>query len=137
MVMPKLDLETRIVEMELGNRRSAEALGQQSSYTCPECSGPIFTIQEGKLRRFRCQVGHAYSIQTLLRGKYDYMETLTAQMINAFEEIVTMTAEFARDARKNGFRDAARYFEMESRRARGQAAAMRSFFKEGGAAPPD
>lgn len=132
--MPKLDLDTRIVEMELGDKAGAQALGRLSGYTCPECNGPIWVLQEGKLERFRCQVGHGYSFQTMVRGKYDYLEQLMAMTINAYEEIYLMSKEFAAKARKQSWADVARRFEQEARQAKGQAEAVRTIFR-GGTAP--
>jgi two-component system chemotaxis response regulator CheB len=34
-------------------------------FTCPECGGSLWEADEGHVLRFRCHVGHAYSVQSL------------------------------------------------------------------------
>lgn len=41
-------------------------LGPPTVFTCPECHGTLMKIEEGKLIRFRCHTGHAYTLESLL-----------------------------------------------------------------------
>src|SRR5207253_1472125 len=34
--------------------------GEISTFSCPECGGPLWQVDEIQLLRFRCHVGHAY-----------------------------------------------------------------------------
>jgi two-component system chemotaxis response regulator CheB len=45
---------------------SGEHPGVLSHFTCPECSGPLFEIRDGRFLRFRCRVGHAYTAENML-----------------------------------------------------------------------
>ena len=42
------------------------SLGKVSAYTCPDCHGVLVQIEEGKVVRFRCHTGHAFSFKSLL-----------------------------------------------------------------------
>jgi two-component system, chemotaxis family, protein-glutamate methylesterase/glutaminase len=79
-VAPAAELGRRVVELasvesengEAGDRAvpMSEALegnrdrrvdGTISAFTCPECSGTLWEVEEGALVRYRCRVGHSYS----------------------------------------------------------------------------
>lgn len=40
--------------------------GEVSVYRCPECGGSLWQVNEEKLLRFRCHVGHLYQGEDLL-----------------------------------------------------------------------
>jgi two-component system chemotaxis response regulator CheB len=49
-------------------RKGVMDLGRLTPFTCPECEGVWVRITEGKIARFRCHTGHAYSSRALLSG---------------------------------------------------------------------
>ena len=52
-----------------------------SAYACPDCHGVLWEVKEGNLLRFRCQVGHSYTAETLNVALSNSMEdTLWAGM---------------------------------------------------------
>ena len=58
-----------------------EQLGMPSAYACPDCHGVLWEVKEGNLLRFRCQVGHSYTAETLNVALSNSMEdTLWAGM---------------------------------------------------------
>jgi two-component system chemotaxis response regulator CheB len=40
--------------------------GHVSAFTCPECHGALWEIEEGGMVRFRCRVGHGYTMEAML-----------------------------------------------------------------------
>jgi hypothetical protein len=63
-------LEQRMEKMDL----PALPFGAPSVYSCPDCGGVLQERQEGSLLRFRCQVGHAFSVESLLAVQPDILE---------------------------------------------------------------
>ena len=39
--------------------------GNGTRFTCPDCGGVLFEEEQGALLRFRCSVGHAFSVESL------------------------------------------------------------------------
>ena len=54
------DADPPVLEVIEGER-DRKTDGQISPFTCPECSGTLWEIEDGPLTRYRCRVGHSYS----------------------------------------------------------------------------
>jgi two-component system chemotaxis response regulator CheB len=57
-----------------------------SVFSCPDCGGVLGQIEEGKLVRFRCHVGHAYGPAALARGIADNLEVALWTAVRALKE---------------------------------------------------
>jgi two-component system chemotaxis response regulator CheB len=95
----EMDVETRIL---LGRSVGDEAwaLGNPSYYACPECHGTLQEIREGALVRYRCHVGHAYSIDSLLSDLTRMVSEALWNALRAIEETAKLLREEAEHARK-------------------------------------
>ena len=65
---------------------SDEGPGPPTSYSCPECQGPLWQVEEGELARYRCRVGHAYSEDSLLIEQGSAVEAALWSALEAVEE---------------------------------------------------
>jgi two-component system chemotaxis response regulator CheB len=48
--------------------------GPASGFTCPECNGALWELEEGGLLRYRCRVGHAYSEEAMVQEQGSAVE---------------------------------------------------------------
>lgn len=55
----RLDKEAGIAGMDFDALQDDDRPGTPSGYSCPECHGTRFEIQEAGVVRFRCGAGHA------------------------------------------------------------------------------
>lgn len=70
---------------------SNEGNGKPSVFACPECHGVLWEVDDGKLVRYRCRVGHAYSADSL-KGELDQSaERAMWAAMRALEEKAAMT----------------------------------------------
>lgn len=82
--------ETRITDMDMAEIENPEKLGQPSEFSCPECGGVLWEVEQGELLRFRCRVGHAYTADHLQTSQRLAIETALWAALRALEESLSM-----------------------------------------------
>src|SRR5262249_9666528 len=55
-----IKLEVAIAAQELADMKVNDMLGKPSGFTCPDCHGALWEVEDGTMLRFRCHVGHAF-----------------------------------------------------------------------------
>ena len=85
----KTETEIRIAEEASAAREILEA-GDLSPYTCPECHGVLTRIQEGRVVRFRCHTGHAFSANSLLSSVTESVEAQLFAALRTIDETVML-----------------------------------------------
>ena len=66
-----------------------------SGFTCPNCHGSVWELEDGGLPRIECRVGHAFSIDAFLGEQAVALEDAIWSAINALEERATTLRRFA------------------------------------------
>ncbi len=66
--------EVEMSRVESGNIGRLNEIGVLVPLTCAECGGPLWQINDDKMTRFRCRVGHAYTAKTLATEISDEVE---------------------------------------------------------------
>ncbi|TDE17146.1 chemotaxis protein CheB [Dyadobacter psychrotolerans] len=94
--------EVKLLKMEvdiaaLGNAfdKGIISMGEKSSLTCPECGGALDSYTEGKLVRYRCHTGHAYSSASLLSAVNETTEHKLWAALRSLEEAVMIVEKDA------------------------------------------
>ncbi len=87
---PRDEMETEIAELEPAAMMADERPGVPSAFSCPDCHGVLFEIQEGELVRFRCRVGHAYGPETLMASQDGTVEGALWTAFQALKERAAM-----------------------------------------------
>ena len=77
--------------LELGIMEKAK----NTPYTCPECHGALFRIDEGSFSRFRCHAGHAYSESALIQAGTQSTAEYLSQAMRGCEETLMLLNEIA------------------------------------------
>jgi two-component system chemotaxis response regulator CheB len=70
-------------------------MGELTVFTCPECHGALARIVEGKIMRFRCHTGHAYTSSSLLASITESVEVMLWQGMRAMEEATLLLNNIA------------------------------------------
>jgi two-component system chemotaxis response regulator CheB len=126
-LMPK---EADILENELVQQNKAflernGRSGEPTVITCPDCGGVLWEIDEGELVRFRCHVGHAYSVESLMAGQTDALELALWTAVRALEEKASLARRMATRMRKTNSELTAARFEGQARDAEERADPVR------------
>jgi two-component system chemotaxis response regulator CheB len=70
-------------------------LGQRAEVACPICQGVLTEAQPGLFQHFRCHVGHAFTLQALVRNQSDEMERAMWAAVRALEESAALARRIA------------------------------------------
>lgn len=92
-------METQIAQEDHALARSIRDLGPVSPYSCPECHGVLVQLQDGDFVRFRCHMGHAYSLSTLLTEVTGSLENSLWSTLRVIDERVLLLRHLAQHAR--------------------------------------
>jgi two-component system chemotaxis response regulator CheB len=108
----KTRLEVKIAEGADALEENVMRFGELSPFTCPECRGVLTTLREGRIVRFRCHTGHAFSADTLLHETSEIVEQKLWDGVRALDEIVMLLNQLGEQlARAGNTRAAAQCFD--------------------------
>jgi two-component system, chemotaxis family, protein-glutamate methylesterase/glutaminase len=116
-----LEQEVRSVEMQGNTANSNELAGKASVYSCPECGGVLWEIQDGKLLRFRCRVGHAFSTESMMAEQSEALDKALWLALKIIEEKIELLRRLAEQARTKAREWLAQNFEDRAIEAEQQA----------------
>jgi two-component system chemotaxis response regulator CheB len=108
-----LELETKA---DAGELIPMERLGKPSPYTCPECSGVLWEVDDRHLLRFRCRVGHVFSSKGLETAQKTLSEDALWAAVRALEERASFSRRLSDRYRSAELRDAAEEYEKRADR---------------------
>lgn len=132
-----MEMEADMADLDLGALTEPERPGEPSGWTCPDCHGSLFTIEEGGFARFRCRVGHAWSADSLLAQQSASMESALWVALRTLEEKVTLTLDLARKARARGHPLTSEQFERQAEEAQRSAGVLRALIQSFSSATDD
>lgn len=76
-----------------------EGEGDPSVFACPECHGVLWELKDHDLVRFRCRVGHSYTIDSLAKEFSESTEAALWAAMRALEEKSAMGRRLAESAK--------------------------------------
>ena len=114
-----------LVETELGREEPDE--GNASLLTCPDCGGVLIEREEGGgVVRFACQVGHAYSPESLVELQGDALESALWRALRTLEERADLLGRMARRAGRRGMGETGARLERQAGALTRHATAIRN-----------
>ena len=124
-VPPEMEQEVRIAEMETNRLNEHEQIGKPSAFSCPECHGVLWEIQDGDLLRFRCRTGHAFSPESVIAEQSEELERALWYALKTLEEKVSLSRRLVQRAQARGQALLAQSFEAKMQEAEEHAALLR------------
>jgi len=121
----RMDMEANVAEFDLNTMEKNQQIGTPSGFACPECRGVLWELHDGKLVRFRCRTGHAYSTNTLLAEQTDALEVALWSALRALEEKAALTDRMAIRARTRSQSISAKRFQEQAQDSQKSAALVR------------
>jgi len=99
---PLADPEAQLIQPDMARQAEGLRSGQVSTYSCPECGGTLWQLDEGTATTFNCHVGHSYSPEMLMIDKSESLETALWSAVRTLVERATLTRQLASRLRKAG-----------------------------------
>jgi len=99
--------------------------GPYTPLTCPECNGALVQFTEGKLIRYRCHTGHAFTDSALLAGVTKAIEESLWKTVRGLEEAIIILQQSARQFEQGGKDDVAALFYRKAKETHEQAQEIR------------
>jgi two-component system chemotaxis response regulator CheB len=124
-----------VVDRDMDRQARDENRGRISIFTCPECGGALWQVDQSDLLRFRCHVGHVYDGRVLLTEQSENLEAALWTAVRIFREQSVLARQLATRERVEGRPDAARRFEEQSSHAAEQGRLIHDYLLR--AAYPD
>ncbi len=94
----QLNLEVNIEHMDRVALQNGHALATSAPFSCPDCGGVLAEFYDGDLLRFRCQVGHSFSRQSMLASSAAALDRSVWAAFNSLGERAKLAERLARDA---------------------------------------
>ena len=111
----EIKLETAIAAQELSGMEAEDQLGSPSQFTCPECHGTLWEIDEGSLLRYRCHVGHAFTAAAMLEAQTSSAEEMLWSLMRVHRERAALARRMARAERSQSREAAATELQQRAR----------------------
>jgi two-component system chemotaxis response regulator CheB len=124
-VSEDMEKEMKLAEMDLALMHNNQSVGTPSAFSCPECGGVLWEIQDGDLLRFRCRVGHAFSVESVLAEQSDTLEEALWVALKTIQESADLAQRLAQQAHRRGQEWLAKRFGEKQHDALHRAALIR------------
>ncbi len=95
--------------------------------SCPDCPGVLGVSAENDHLRFRCRIGHVYSLQDLIEAKERRLEDLLLGPVTALDELAALLRDAAAMGKAIGSPER---FAARAERALHHAAIIRGVIEE-------
>jgi two-component system chemotaxis response regulator CheB len=121
---PDMAKEVALVTQESSTMQDLDDLGTRVPFTCPECGGTLWEVGDGAAR-YRCHVGHAYSLRTLAAEQGTQLEAALWAALRRLEESEHIARRMARYAQVRGDVRSATYHDELSKSSAQHADVLR------------
>jgi two-component system chemotaxis response regulator CheB len=125
--------EADIARLDEAAMMARDRPGEPSGLTCPECNGVLFEIKDGENARYRCRVGHAYSMETLFSDQAQSVEAALWSAMVALKEKAVLSRRMMEYMRQRGHRVSTARFEEHVKDAEQQAKLIQDVLESGAA----
>jgi two-component system chemotaxis response regulator CheB len=137
--MDPMERMPEVVRNDMDEQIHNGRAGDVSVYTCPECGGALWQVNQKGLSLFRCHVGHAYNGEALLAEQSESLEAALWTAVRTFREKSVLSHQLAAMERAKGGAAVAARFDEQAAQAEEYANLILKHVLngEGGGNPPE
>jgi len=120
-----------LVDEDMEEQAQDARRGDVSVFTCPECGGALWQVDDDRLLRFRCHVGHAYNAEVLFQEQSEALEAALWTAVRTFREKSVLARQLANRERAEGNVKAAQRFDEQAGQADHQGRLIQRYLLNG------
>jgi two-component system chemotaxis response regulator CheB len=124
------------VKKDMADQQSNGRRGGVAVFTCPECGGAMWQVDQREVTRFRCHVGHAYYGDDLLAEQTQALEAALWTAVRTFREKAILARQLAAREQANGNAPTAQRFEEDAQVAERYGDLIQGYLLNGAAGVP-
>ena len=113
-IPPEIRLEVAIAAGERSGSDRLVPVARPAALTCPSCGGVLSQFNAGPPLRFRCQVGHAFTADTLAKEQEGRVDEALRVALRIIEERAELVQRMAEDGRQSGRGAVAEMYESRA-----------------------
>jgi two-component system, chemotaxis family, protein-glutamate methylesterase/glutaminase len=113
-------------DADLGQVGKLEPVAVPSSFLCPDCGGALWEMRADEPPRFRCRVGHGYSIESLVASQQPYVERALWEAARSLEDRAALFRRMAGSWRERDAEAVVEHFARTAEQSAANAAVIRS-----------
>jgi two-component system chemotaxis response regulator CheB len=121
----KKELEPQQLSEPTEIRDMKALFGAPSGLTCPDCGGALWQVQEDRVVRYQCHVGHQYAPENLEAAQRDVIDGALWSAVRVLEEHAELKSRMAQRASEGGMRIVSEGFAESAHEAHEQAQRIR------------
>jgi two-component system, chemotaxis family, protein-glutamate methylesterase/glutaminase len=125
---PKVAEEVKAMTVDIPSMRdppNTEMYATPSHFSCPDCGGVLFELEDSGLLRFRCRTGHGYTAEALSGTQQSHLDAALWAALRALEESASLSRRLAAQARNRNHPRSALRFDERARTAESQVELLR------------
>jgi two-component system chemotaxis response regulator CheB len=107
--------EKSVIAGDKKDQAEGRRADEPSLIACPNCGGSLWEIQENKVVKYRCHVGHVYSLESLATEHAAMLESALWRAVRMFEERAMLARRQGKRASDHGLERIAQGFEERAR----------------------
>jgi two-component system chemotaxis response regulator CheB len=127
-IAEELRKEVALAEAPENSLAISESFGSPSTFSCPECGGPLWSHGDHG-ERLRCMVGHSFGLTSFLQGLEDGIDQTVWAAIRMFEQRFNITRMMADQERRQGRAQRAELYESRAQESRAHAQRLRELHR--------
>jgi two-component system, chemotaxis family, protein-glutamate methylesterase/glutaminase len=121
----RMEMEVSIAVEGDAFRKGIMEEAELTPFTCPECHGVLVQIREGKIVRYRCHTGHAYSRSALLAAITEKVDESYWGAMKSLKEAAMLLNHMGKELENQGQTQAAALFFEEEKASNEQSHQLR------------
>lgn len=129
-VPKEMEKEVEIAALRGDAINDQAQVGHPSVFSCPECGGVLWEIQDSSLTRFRCRTGHAFTSEGVLAEQMETVERSLWFALKTLDEQANLAHRLAQRANDHGRKQLAQHFLQRMREAAHHASSLRRILEQ-------